>query len=70
MARSFAGRLCLRRVSTKDPVIGVEFARRARQLLEAAGLDVDYGESDVPHTIDPADIPRATAWLDEALAVS
>jgi len=52
-----------------DPVIDVEFARRARQLLEAAGLNVDYGESDVPHTIDPADIPRATAWLDEALAV-
>jgi phospholipase/carboxylesterase len=46
-----------------DPVIGVEFARRARELLEGAGLDVDYRESDAVHTIDPADIPRAAGWL-------
>jgi phospholipase/carboxylesterase len=53
-----------------DPVIDVEFARRARQLLEGAGLDIDYRESDAPHIIDPADIPRATAWLDDAFALS
>ena len=46
-----------------DPVIDVEFARQARQLLEGAGLEVDYRESDAAHNIDPADIPRATAWL-------
>lgn len=46
-----------------DPVIDVEFARRARELLEADGLDVDYRESDAVHTIDPGDIPRASAWL-------
>ena len=46
-----------------DPVIGVEFARRARELLEAAGFDVDYRESDATHSIDPADVPRASAWL-------
>jgi phospholipase/carboxylesterase len=46
-----------------DPVIDVDFARRARELLEGAGLDVDYRESDATHTIDPADIPRAVAWL-------
>jgi predicted esterase len=51
-------------------VIEVAFARRARQLLEGAGLEVDYRESDALHNIDPADIPRATAWLDEAFAVS
>ncbi len=43
----------------RDPVIDVEFARRARERLEAAGFDVDYRESDVIHTIDAADIPRA-----------
>ena len=46
-----------------DPVIGIEFARRARELLEPAGLDVDYRESDAAHNIDPADVPRAAAWL-------
>jgi phospholipase/carboxylesterase len=46
-----------------DPVIGVEFARRARELLEPAGLEVDYRESEATHSIDPADVPRASAWL-------
>ena len=46
-----------------DPVIGVEFARRARELLEAAGLPVDYREFDGGHNIDPRDLPRMTAWL-------
>src|SRR5947209_5986123 len=36
-----------------DPVIGVEFARRARALLEGGGLTVDYRESDAAHNIDP-----------------
>jgi phospholipase/carboxylesterase len=47
----------------RDPVISVEFARRANQLLDAAGLPVTYLESDVGHQIDPADIPAATGWL-------
>jgi len=38
---------------TQDPIIGVEFARDARQRLEAAGLDVTYHESPIGHTIDP-----------------
>ena len=46
-----------------DPVIGVEFARRARELLEGAGLEVDYRESDAQHYIEPADVERARAWL-------
>jgi phospholipase/carboxylesterase len=41
----------------------VAFARRARELLESGGLDVDYHESDVAHTIDPAHVPTAEAWL-------
>jgi phospholipase/carboxylesterase len=46
-----------------DPVIGVEFARRARELLEPAGFDVDYRESDAAHSIDPDDVARIAAWL-------
>jgi phospholipase/carboxylesterase len=50
-----------------DPVISVEFARRARELLESHGLDVDYGESGAAHNIDPADLRRAIAWLDTTI---
>jgi phospholipase/carboxylesterase len=46
-----------------DPVMDVAFARRARELLEAGGLDVEYHESDVAHEIDPAHLPAAAAWL-------
>ena len=51
-----------------DPVIGIEFARRARELLEEGGLAVDYREADTVHTIDPADIPRAAGWLKDTLS--
>jgi phospholipase/carboxylesterase len=51
----------------RDPVIDVAFARRARELLGDAGFDVDYRESNTIHAIDPADIPRAAAWLGELL---
>ncbi len=47
-----------------DPVIGVQFARQARTLLEDAGLPVDYRESPAAHHIDPADLTRARAWLE------
>jgi phospholipase/carboxylesterase len=53
-----------------DPVIGVEFAHTARDLLEAGGLDVEYHESDVAHQIDPADLPSAVAWLDRTVPAS
>jgi phospholipase/carboxylesterase len=51
-----------------DPVIDVAFARRARETLEPAGFDVDYRESQAAHNIDPADIPRAVAWLNGTLS--
>ena len=38
----------------RDPIMDIEFARRARALLEAGGLDVTYYESDAAHHIDPA----------------
>jgi phospholipase/carboxylesterase len=47
----------------RDPVIGVDFARSARERLETAGFSVDYHESDVAHQIDPEHIPAAVDWL-------
>jgi phospholipase/carboxylesterase len=46
-----------------DPVIPVAFARRSRERLEAAGADLLYRESPLPHTIDPAFVPELRAWL-------
>jgi phospholipase/carboxylesterase len=51
----------------RDPVIDVEFGRRARDTLGAAGLEVEYLESDVTHAIDPASVPLAVDWLDRTL---
>jgi phospholipase/carboxylesterase len=51
----------------RDPVIGVEFAERARDLLEAGGLEVTYRESDLGHQIDPAHLRDAAGWLDQVL---
>ena len=51
----------------RDPVMEVGFARRARELLEAGGLDVEYHESDAAHHIDPAHVPPAVAWLGSTL---
>jgi phospholipase/carboxylesterase len=47
----------------RDPVIGVEFGRAARDLLEAGGVDVTYRESAVAHQIDPASLADAAGWL-------
>jgi phospholipase/carboxylesterase len=47
----------------RDQIMDVEFARRARELLEAGGLDVTYHESDAGHHIDPAHVPPAIDWL-------
>ena len=46
-----------------DPIMDVAFARRARELLEAGGLPVEYHESDAAHHIDPAHVPAAVDWL-------
>jgi phospholipase/carboxylesterase len=51
----------------RDPVIGIEFAERARQLLEGAGLPVIYRESELGHQIDPAHLEEASSWLGETL---
>jgi phospholipase/carboxylesterase len=50
-----------------DPVIGVEFGRQARVLLEEAGLDVAYREDPVGHTITPGGLAQAITVLADAL---
>jgi phospholipase/carboxylesterase len=52
---------------SRDPVIGIEFAERARELLAGGGLDVTYRESELGHQIDPTHLRDASAWLGEAL---
>jgi phospholipase/carboxylesterase len=46
-----------------DPVIGVDFARSARDRLTAAGIDVDYSEFPGGHEIDPSHVAAAARWL-------
>jgi phospholipase/carboxylesterase len=45
----------------------IDFARRARELLEGGGLEIEYRESDVGHQIDPSHLPAATEWLREVV---
>jgi phospholipase/carboxylesterase len=52
---------------TYDPIIHVQFGRRARELLEAAGADVTYRESPLPHTIDPRYAAELATWIARAL---
>ncbi len=50
-----------------DPVIGVGFARAARDLLEPAGLDLTYREAPIGHSIDGPTIDAARDWLEKAI---
>jgi phospholipase/carboxylesterase len=52
---------------TLDPVISVEFGRRARAILEEAGADVLYRESPIPHTIDPRFLDELRGWVRAAV---
>ncbi len=48
---------------TFDPVIGVEWGRQAREVLEAAGAEVLYREAPVDHQIDPRFVLEVADWL-------
>jgi phospholipase/carboxylesterase len=48
---------------TLDPVIGVEWGRQARDVLEAAGAEVLYRETPMYHQIDPEFVLEVAAWL-------
>jgi phospholipase/carboxylesterase len=51
---------------TYDPVIGVEFARAARDRMIEAGADVTYRESPMPHAIDPGFLRELPDWVSAA----
>jgi phospholipase/carboxylesterase len=53
---------------TFDNVISVEWGRRARQQLEAAGGEVVYREYPLPHAVDPRFLAELAPWLAAALA--
>ena len=46
-----------------DPIIPVQLGRSAVDRLQAAGLDVDYHETRMGHTIDPAFARSLAGWL-------
>lgn len=53
---------------TLDPVISVEWGRRAHALLAEAGADVTYHESPhLAHAIDPTFFRELPTWLEETL---
>jgi phospholipase/carboxylesterase len=53
-----------------DSIMEVGFARTARDLLEGAGFQLEYHESDAAHEIDPAHLRSAADWLRAALGQS
>ena len=55
---------------TLDPVIGVEWGRDAKELLEGAGADVLYREYPLPHAVDPSFLDELRPWLERAIPES
>ncbi|MDQ2967921.1 MAG: phospholipase [Actinomycetota bacterium] len=52
---------------TLDPVIGVEWGRQAREVLEAAGAEVLYRETPMYHEIDPDFVREVARWLQRVI---
>ena len=52
---------------TQDPIIGVEFGRDAKGVLERAGCDVLYKESPMGHSIDPSFLKTLVPWIGSIL---
>jgi phospholipase/carboxylesterase len=53
-----------------DPVITVDWGRRARTLLEASGAEVLYREYPLPHMVDPGFLRELAGWLPVTLAAA
>jgi phospholipase/carboxylesterase len=53
-----------------DPVISVEWSRKAKELLEGAGAEVLYRESPMPHSVDPSFIAELQPWVSDVVGVS
>jgi phospholipase/carboxylesterase len=50
-----------------DPVIGVDYGRRARDQILAAGGELLYREYPLPHTLDPGFMYEVRDWLQTRL---
>jgi phospholipase/carboxylesterase len=55
---------------TYDPIIGVEWGRQAKALLEEAGAEPIYREYPLPHTIEPRFLVELRPWISDALSVA
>ena len=53
---------------SEDPVISVDFAREAKEAIEAAGLPLLYRESPMGHAIDPEVVGLMRGWIKKLLA--
>lgn len=53
---------------TLDSVISADFGRDARDRLVAAGADVTYRESPIPHAIDPTFARELPVWIKAQLS--
>jgi phospholipase/carboxylesterase len=52
---------------TYDPVISVDWGRKAKGLLEEAGAEVLYKESPIPHSVDPSFIVELQPWVSDVV---
>jgi phospholipase/carboxylesterase len=52
-----------------DPVIPIEYGRRAKELLAASTADVEYKEYPIPHTISEQSLADLSSWLQIKLDV-
>jgi phospholipase/carboxylesterase len=55
---------------TYDPVIDVEWGRRAHERLRAAGAPVIYHEAPLPHAVDPEVLASLAPWVREAVGAA
>lgn len=53
---------------THDQVIGIDFARDARERIETAGLPLLYREFPGAHHVEPRLLPELAGWLAQRLA--
>jgi phospholipase/carboxylesterase len=53
-----------------DPIIGVEWGRRAAKTLIEAGADPIYREYPLQHAIDPRFVVELRPWIADALSVA
>jgi phospholipase/carboxylesterase len=53
-----------------DPIISIEFGRRARDLLESGGLDLTYIETDAGHELPPAVASQLPGFVAGTLGIT